>query len=161
RYCSPASPSRCLDLNWTWTCSLSVAISSSPSSRSPRLGFTCANGLAIWRTGCDRFAMSLQRQLSFWIAALLALILILWLLSDILLPFIAGLVLAYFLDPVADALERLGLPRFAATLFILIFAILLLGLAVVLVVPVLAAQTAKFASDLPATLRKLAVLFNA
>ena len=27
------------------------------------------------------------------------------------MPFIAGLVLAYFLDPVADALERLGLPR--------------------------------------------------
>jgi len=68
--------------------------------------------------------MSLQRQLSFWIAALLALILILWLLSDILLPFIAGLVLAYFLDPVADALERLGLPRFAATLFILILSAL-------------------------------------
>ena len=46
---------------------------------------------------------------------MLALILVLWLLSRILLPFIAGLVLAYFLDPVADALERLGLPRLAAT----------------------------------------------
>ena len=48
------------------------------------------------------------------------LILALWLLGDIMLPFIAGLVLAYFLDPVADALERLGLPRLAATLLILI-----------------------------------------
>src|SRR5436190_15764130 len=104
--------------------------------------------------------MTLQRQLVFWTAALAVVILALWLLGDIMLPFLAGLVLAYFLDPVADALERLGLPRLAATLTILLFAILLLGLAVVLVVPVLAAQTAKFASDLPANLQNLAVLFN-
>ena len=52
--------------------------------------------------------MTLQRQVTFWLIAFLVLILVLWLLSPILLPFIAGLVLAYFLDPVADALERLG-----------------------------------------------------
>ena len=39
--------------------------------------------------------------------------------SDILLPFVAGMVLAYFLDPVADRLQRLGLSRIMATLLIL------------------------------------------
>ena len=48
--------------------------------------------------------MTLQKQITFWVVSFLMLILVLWLLSPILLPFIAGLVLAYFLDPVADAL---------------------------------------------------------
>jgi predicted PurR-regulated permease PerM len=104
--------------------------------------------------------MSLQKQVQFWIGVLIALIVAMWLLSAILLPFLAGLVLAYFLDPVADALERLGLPRLAATLTILLVAVFLLGLAVVIVVPVLASQTAKFANDLPGNLQYLAVLFN-
>ena len=58
--------------------------------------------------------MTLQRQVTIWIVVFGGLILAMWLLSDILLPFLAGLVLAYFLDPVADGLERLGLPRLAA-----------------------------------------------
>ena len=89
-----------------------------------------------------------------------ALILVLWLLSAILLPFIAGIVLAYFLDPVADKLERLGLPRLAATLTILLFSILVLALALFLLVPVLGDQIGKFAGDLPAILQGLAGRFN-
>ena len=93
--------------------------------------------------------MTLQRQVTFWVVAFLVLILALWLLSPILLPFIAGLVLAYFLDPVADALERLGLPRLAATTVILLLSILLLVLIGLLVVPMLGDQIVKFAGDLP------------
>ena len=52
--------------------------------------------------------MTLQKQIGFWLGALAILILLLWLLQSILLPFIAGFVLAYFLDPVADRFERLG-----------------------------------------------------
>jgi predicted PurR-regulated permease PerM len=36
-------------------------------------------------------------------------------LSEILLPFVLGFTLAYFLDPLADRLERAGLPRLVAT----------------------------------------------
>ncbi len=104
--------------------------------------------------------MNLHRQILFWIGALVALILVLWLFSAILLPFIAGIVLAYFLDPVADKLERLGLPRLAASLTILLFSILILALAVILVVPVLGDQIGKFISDLPALLQGLAARFN-
>ncbi len=87
--------------------------------------------------------MTLQRQAGFWLLALLAFIGVLWVLQDILLPFIAGFVLAYFLDPVADALERLGIPRILATLLILIVAVAVVVLGVLIVVPVLADQALK------------------
>jgi predicted PurR-regulated permease PerM len=50
-----------------------------------------------------------SRQLVFWILILAAFLLLLWLLSDILLPFVAGLVLAYLLAPLADRLEKRGI----------------------------------------------------
>lgn len=99
--------------------------------------------------------MTLQRQVGFWGVALVVFILFLWILQDILLPFIAGFVLAYFLDPVADALERLGLPRLLATLLILAVAVLAVVLVVLIVVPVLADQALKLAQDLPDLIRAL------
>ncbi len=105
--------------------------------------------------------MTVQKQVTFWIAAFLAVILFLWTLQAILLPFIAGFVLAYFLDPVADALERLGLPRLLATLVILAVAVLAVVLAVLLVVPVLADQALKLAQDLPGLLKALLAQINA
>ncbi len=104
--------------------------------------------------------MSLQRQISFWIGTLLVTVLALWLLSPVLLPFIAGIVLAYFLDPVADALERLGLPRMVATLVILLCSILVLVLAIVLIVPLLGSQIIKFAGELPGILQGLVARFH-
>lgn len=104
--------------------------------------------------------MSFQRQIIFWVVSLAVLILILWLLQGILLPFIAGMVLAYFLDPVADAIERLGLPRAAATLVILGLSVLLLVLALVLLVPILADQVGKFAANLPGIISTLVDRFN-
>ena len=89
---------------------------------------------------------------------LLILILALWLLGDIMLPFIAGLALAYFLDPVADALERLGLPRIAATLLILITSIVAIVVLLVLLIPVLGDQIARFASNLPNLMQALVKL---
>ena len=52
--------------------------------------------------------MTLQKQILIWAISLAVLVFALWVFSPILLPFIAGLVLAYFLDPVADQLQRLG-----------------------------------------------------
>jgi predicted PurR-regulated permease PerM len=93
--------------------------------------------------------MTLQKQTGFWVIALIAFIAILWLLQDILLPFTAGFVLAYFLDPVADALERWGFPRLVATLLILLVAVSALVLVFLIFVPVLGEQAIKLAQDLP------------
>ena len=104
--------------------------------------------------------MTLQRQLSFWFAALLLLIGCLWLLGDIMLPFILGLVLAYFLDPVADMLERWGLPRLAATAIILACSILVLSLLILLLAPMLGDQIGRFAERLPGHITTLVALFD-
>ena len=104
--------------------------------------------------------MTLQRQIAFWVSGLVILILALWLLQGILLPFVAGLVLAYFIDPVADALERLGLPRVIATLLILGISVLLLVVAIVVLVPLLGDQISRFAANLPTFLTTLNTRFN-
>lgn len=104
--------------------------------------------------------MTFQKQAGFWVAALLAVIFVLWLLQTILLPFIAGFVLAYFLDPVADRLEKFGLPRVAATAVILLVAILLVVLAMVMVVPVVIDQSVKLAAEAPTLVHALVEKFN-
>jgi len=62
----------------------------------------------------------------FWSAALLVFVLLLWLLSEILLQFIAGLSSAYLLTPLTDRLERLGVNRVAAALLIITVVVLAL-----------------------------------
>lgn len=101
-----------------------------------------------------------RRQVIFWLGAAVVLALLLYLFSDILLPFVAGMVLAYFLDPVADRLQRLGLSRVMATVVILIAFVVVLVLAFVILVPVLATQMADFAGKLPEYLTRLQALIT-
>ena len=78
------------------------------------------NGRCIPRPAADRGMppRSAGRSRSGWLAR--GLRPVLYVFSDILLPFVAGMVLAYFLDPVADRLQRFGLSRFMATVVILV-----------------------------------------
>jgi len=104
--------------------------------------------------------MTLQKQFGFWLATLAVFILFLWAFQDILLPFIAGFVMAYFLDPVADRLEKLGLNRTVATLIIIVAAILAVIFVALLVLPVLADQAVKLAQDLPMLAQALVEQFD-
>jgi predicted PurR-regulated permease PerM len=104
--------------------------------------------------------MTAQKQVSIWIGALVVSILTLWYLQEILLPFVAGFVLAYFLDPVADWLERIGLPRVVATVLILLVALLLLVFVALMIVPILTDQALKLANDLPDLVRALVARLN-
>src|SRR5260370_36358135 len=61
----------------------------------------------------------------FWAAAVVVFVLLLWLLNDILLPFVVGMAVAYFLDPVVVRLQRLGLSRTWATTAGTILAVLI------------------------------------
>ncbi len=51
---------------------------------------------------------SLKRYIFFWLGVFIVFVVFLWFFRSILLPFVAGMALAYFLDPVADWLERRG-----------------------------------------------------
>lgn len=84
--------------------------------------------------------MTINRELTFWLGGGLLLVLALWLLQGILLPFVAGMAIAYFLDPVADRLEALGLSRKASVALIVLFFTLLGITAALLIIPLLIAQ---------------------
>lgn len=98
---------------------------------------------------------SLKRQIFFWLAVLVFFIVFLYVFSSILLPFIAGMAIAYFLDPVADRLERLGLSRMMATIGILVAFVIVFALALMILIPVLISQFNDFAERLPAYISQL------
>lgn len=92
---------------------------------------------------------SLRRQAVFWLSAFLFFGLFLYVFRGILLPFVAGMALAYFLDPVADKLESWGVSRLIATVLILIAFLLIFVIALMIVVPVLASQASGLIAKLP------------
>ncbi len=105
----------------------------------------------------------LKRQVIFWLIAFVCFALFLLVFSGILLPFIAGMALAYFLDPVADRLERIGLSRTMATVVILVTFVVLFALSLMIVIPLLATQAADFLEKLPGyvtQLQELVASFN-
>ena len=72
-----------------------------------------------------------------------------WLLRDMLLPFVAGLALAYLLDPPTDRLERMGVRRWLAATVVLSCAILVALAVALLFVPVLGSQILTLAGAMP------------
>ncbi len=93
--------------------------------------------------------MSMQVKALFWILAFILFIAFVVLLEGILLPFVASLVLAYFLDPVVEWLEKKGLSRTVATSVLIVgfLLIVLIGLAVL--VPIIQSQVTAFADKIP------------
>ena len=104
--------------------------------------------------------MSARAQILFWLGMLAVVLLSMWLLGDAMTPFIAGLVLAYFLDPLADWLERLGLPRIVATTVIMLVMVVVFVVMLLALVPLLAEQVAQFLDNLPGYVSALARLFD-
>ena len=100
-------------------------------------------------------ALPTSYQVRYWGIAALVFFLLIWALGDVLLPFIVGGAIAYFLDPVADRLERLGLSRIAATALISLAALLLVILLVLAVIPTLAAQLTALVNSAPDSAKKL------
>ena len=96
-----------------------------------------------------------RRQLLFWIGVAVVFVVFLLMFRSILLPFVAGMILAYFLDPIADRLERLGLSRTVATTVIVIGFVLVFVLALMLFIPVLAAQLFDFIERIPGYVTRL------
>jgi predicted PurR-regulated permease PerM len=98
---------------------------------------------------------SLKRQVTFWLIVLIGFIVFLYLFSSILLPFIAGMSIAYFLDPVADRLERIGLSRLMATIVILVAFVLVFALALTIFIPIIINQFNDFVQHIPGYVQQL------
>lgn len=100
-------------------------------------------------------AIGLRRQVFFWLVTLAIFVVFLMLFSSVLLPFIAGMALAYFLDPVADRLERIALSRLMATVVILVSFVVVFVLSLMIIIPVLASQLNEFIQRVPSYITQL------
>jgi len=85
--------------------------------------------------------LPVRDQLKYWSIATAVFLVLLWYLGDVILPFVLGGAVAYFLDPVADRLELAGCSRAVATTIITISAALIFVIMALLVVPTLVEQT--------------------
>jgi predicted PurR-regulated permease PerM len=104
--------------------------------------------------------MTLQRQVLFWIAALVFFIALIWLLHGVLLPFVAGMALAYLLDPIANRIEKLGVNRAMATFAMILGLVVVLAVLAILIVPVIANQASAMIDNLPDYSARFQTLVN-
>ncbi len=94
-------------------------------------------------------SLKVSQQIIYWSAGLVALIAFVWLLGGTLMPFLVGMGIAYFLDPLVDKLEALRLPRAIATAIISIGAVLIIVLALLTLLPELQRQIVNLITALP------------
>jgi len=94
-------------------------------------------------------AVSQRRQLQFWGLSFL-----------FLLPFLMGAGLAYFLDPLADRLQRLGLRRVTATIVIAVTAVLVIAVVLVLAVPALIWQIQGLVAAMPEYIARITTVLG-
>jgi predicted PurR-regulated permease PerM len=102
-----------------------------------------------------------EKQLWFWLAVLLLVVGAIALLKDILLPFVAAIVIAYFLNPLADRLQGAGLGRGLAALLIVGIGCVLVAIAVVLLGPLLVEQMRQLVTALPSEVERLKTFLEA
>jgi predicted PurR-regulated permease PerM len=88
-------------------------------------------------------------QTRFWLLAFALFVAALWILQPVLLPFLAGMTIAYFLNPVVDALTRRKVPRWAGALVVLGGFALAIALILLLVGPLLESQIGALIDALP------------
>ena len=86
-------------------------------------------------------ALPVGTQMKYWGIASAVFMVIMWFLGDVILPFVLGGAIAYFLDPLADRLERMGASRAVAVTLITLLALLVFVVMALLVVPTLIQQS--------------------
>lgn len=105
--------------------------------------------------------MRIERQVLFWLSAAAVLVLLIGLLRPILLPFVAGIVIAYFLNPAAERLTSWGLSRAVASVLIVALFLCVIVIALIFLVPLVLTQAQEFAVALPEELARLRGLLEA
>lgn len=99
-------------------------------------------------------------QVRYWSIATAVFVILLWLLGDVLLPFVLGGAIAYFLDPVADRLEKMGASRVMATAIITLVALLIFTIVMLLVVPALIRQSISLFNTAPQLVREFSTFLT-
>jgi predicted PurR-regulated permease PerM len=97
----------------------------------------------------------LEEQTRLWLLILAFFIAAIWLLKPVLLPFLAGLAVAYFLNPAVEKLAKHGFPRWLGALVVLGAFVLVMAMLVVLALPLLQGQLGALIEAVPAYVSKL------
>ncbi len=85
----------------------------------------------------------------FWLSVGLLFFLFIYLIKGVLLPFVLGAMIAYFLDPAADKLETWKFSRTLATALITLIFFTIIGILALLIFPTIVSQLSGLISDLP------------
>jgi predicted PurR-regulated permease PerM len=93
--------------------------------------------------------IDIQRRTAFWVLLAAAAGFVLWRLSEILLPFVMGMAIAYFLDPLVDWFERRRCPRTLGTIIVVVLFTAVVGAFFMVLVPVFEKQILDLAKHLP------------
>jgi predicted PurR-regulated permease PerM len=91
----------------------------------------------------------INRKAVFWLSIIAASITFIVLIRSVLLPFVLGMLTAYFLDPAADRLQRLKLSRAAATTLITALFFVVITVLSLLLIPMVAGQISELLLALP------------
>ena len=94
-------------------------------------------------------AGALSNRWLFWAGVAAGSLLLLWLLNDILLPFVVGAAVAYFFDPAVARLQRMGLSRTWATTVVTVIAVLSAAGVLTAILPPLLGQLEQLVAGAP------------
>ncbi|WP_044006385.1 AI-2E family transporter [Jannaschia sp. CCS1] len=100
-------------------------------------------------------ALPVRQQAMYWSISAAVFLLLLWVLGGVIMPFLVGGAIAYFLDPVADRLERLGCSRAMATTLIFVIMIVAVVTIVLAIVPLLVQQASGLVAAAPGIFEQL------
>jgi predicted PurR-regulated permease PerM len=104
--------------------------------------------------------MTARNQILFWAGIFLVVILFTYVLRDVLFPFVAGLILAYLLNPLVTRLERWRIGRLMSSLIVASLIVLVFALAAVFMIPYIANQITDLIRALPEFANRLQTFLN-
>ncbi|WP_420549893.1 AI-2E family transporter [Curvivirga sp.] len=93
--------------------------------------------------------MTTTQKSFFWVGSLAVFVFLLMILGSVLVPFVAGMAIAYFLDPVCDWLEAHGFSRTISTTIVTIFFTVILAIFFAIGTPLLVSELQTFLQRLP------------
>lgn len=99
--------------------------------------------------------MRLETQTRSWFLAFVIFACLIWLLKPVLLPFVAGMVIAYFLAPVVNALAKKGIPRWLGALCVLFGFGVIATTIIMLILPLISSQIGTLLNALPGYSEKI------
>ncbi len=96
----------------------------------------------------------------FWLALFIFFCVSVYVLRSVLLPFVAGIIIGYLLDPLTSKIEKWGMNRTLATILVMVMVILIVFPLLILLVGVIDEQLGRFISSVPNYLSSLLKKFE-